>query len=232
MDGLWFYQVFGEEFGPVCLSELGDLLDTGTLSLSDSVRPANSVQTVTVQQALQQNRSDDAKPETVTDDGDPSTDLNIDDFVIESSEDTEVRFFVSLNGTAIGPLTSEDFCRLADSGRISPADSVRRSGEENWQPASEFPEVMAAQIVSQTSSPAGPKAKNTRRRSVQRVDAGSRSGVRKTVGTAGAGSTVATANAPGRRAGASRKKKRRRVKGPATWTALVDHEAVQEVVGA
>lgn len=145
MADQWFYQLLGQEFGPVEFSELLSLRDAGSLSGSDSVRRDSETTCISFDNAVQSKEGSIALAEV------SESDLNIDDFVIEKREEPvpekELRFYVRSNGTTIGPLTSIDFCRLADAGKIDVRDEVR-CNDEDWRNASEFPEVMAAQLVS------------------------------------------------------------------------------------
>lgn len=195
MADQWFYQMLGQEFGPVEFSELLSLRDAGQLAASDTVRRNSETACMSLQEALQANGGAVAVAETL------DKDLNIDDFVIEKQDtniddfvierrDTniddpviekrdktarqeEVRFYVRSNGTTIGPLAADDFCRLADAGKIDAGDEVRCDDGE-WQNASEFPEVMAAQMFSVApksvpdASEAKPPAKKRRPRGQKR----------------------------------------------------------------
>ena len=182
MADRWFYQMLGQEFGPVEFGELESLRDAGSLSGSDKVRRDSESTCISLDDALQSGGSAVAVADS-TDDS-----LSIDDFVIQKKEDPvpakekrasaraaftpakEVQYYIRSNGTTIGPFSPIDFCRLADAGKIEVADEVR-CDDGDWRAASEFPEVMAAQMLSRgtpASSKAPPSERPAKKRKTSR----------------------------------------------------------------
>src|ERR1700722_2265901 len=56
---------------------------------------------------------------------------------MDGSKESSKLFFVSSNGKTRGPFTSEELRSLAESGRLSPEDRVRKESGEKWYSARE-----------------------------------------------------------------------------------------------
>jgi hypothetical protein len=158
----WFYQLLGEEFGPVSESSLQQLQEDGTLSGSDLVRPAADsaanwlpLSRVTLGQSGQSH-----------DDHDVLTDIdaiNVDFGGSDSpaaapsvkSTKTAVaeaapksnQYYYQFFGQVLGPIPLDTLVRMAEAGRLAETDLVRAEEDFLWQAAAEFSELSAAFLL-------------------------------------------------------------------------------------
>jgi len=171
----WYYQMLGEEFGPVSEESLKQLFADGMLEAADLVRPTDSSDWRPVNPTNLMNAEDDATGVI--------TDLDELNFRFEESgasdrsarrSRTSVQPEVSVNvpetapasvwfhqffGQVLGPVTLQELVQLAESGNLSEADSVRCGVTEAWQPAGDVPELAAALMLSPASATSqGPQA--------------------------------------------------------------------------
>ena len=160
MQNDWYYELLGEEFGPVPFEHIEQLVDSGTLSPSDQVRSADGGPTRTIASIFDEDaaQSASASPEL-----DSAGELNIDDFEFASETEftpptaveTQLEsFYWQSNGQSRGPITREQLIQLADKGALDNEALVRADNEQEWKPASEMPELAAALLcVSGTLAP-------------------------------------------------------------------------------
>jgi hypothetical protein len=154
----WFYQMLGEEFGPISTAGLQQLVADGTLADSDLVRPADSPDWMPLSAAA-------------LDAADVLTDLSELQFQFEESGNSSTRsrrvkppevklppvtqepepepqWFHQFAGQVLGPVKLAELLALAESGGLSETDQVRSSESIAWQAAGDVPELAAAFILS------------------------------------------------------------------------------------
>ena len=157
----WFYQLLGEEFGPVSEPALHQLLEDGTLAGSDLVRAAHADPSawIPISQLNFSNVSqadDDAEVLTNLDS------LNIDfggsdsvaapaaknsrTAVAEQPARSNL-YFYQFSGQVIGPIPLDTLVRMAEAGRLAETDLVRAEEDFLWQAAAEFSELSAAFLL-------------------------------------------------------------------------------------
>lgn len=183
----WYYQMLGEEFGPVSTESLRQLVEDGMLEAADLVRPADSTQWGRVDQS---NLIDTDKA-TAEADSDVLTDLADLNFEFEESgggpkrrrlPDTQATlsrtapapeapaaplWFHQFFGQVMGPIPLPELVQMAESGNLNETDSVRCGIEGEWQAAGDVPEIAAGFILgSGDQSRRGPLASAPQGRSL------------------------------------------------------------------
>jgi len=169
----WYYQLLGEEFGPVTAEVLLELIEDGTISESDPVRPVES--------ADWQPASSYAELRGAGDD--VISDLSELSFEFEESGPTArktaygtvhaaaeeqseslpevkgpVGYFYQVQGVSLGPIPLQSLVQLASGGRLLASDLVQAEGDRLWRTAAEFSElavIFAAQV--QAAAAAAPQ---------------------------------------------------------------------------
>lgn len=168
---VWYYQLLGEEFGPVSASTLAELLHDGTLSPGDPVRPSDSeswitadqVQALNEQSAVLQDLSElsfefeEASSEPTSrlrqSGSDSSLAVNPDRESAESADDASGdMYYYQLRGQSHGPVAREILIRMAEQGRLTDTDLIRTAAEFLWQAASEYRELSAAFLLRKAES--------------------------------------------------------------------------------
>ncbi len=176
MTTQWYYQLLMEEFGPVSDSAILELIDDGTLSSTDLVRPDDSHQWIPVsslpsfdENAEDEFEDDDSDEETEPDD---ITDLSELSFDFEESGPSESRstrstrqlpsqqpqrvapilglapeYYCQSIGQVLGPMSKQDLLGMAESGALSQEDLVRFGENGEWQAAHEMDEISAAFLL-------------------------------------------------------------------------------------
>ncbi|MFM7837258.1 MAG: GYF domain-containing protein, partial [Planctomycetaceae bacterium] len=149
----WYYQLLGEEFGPVTAEVLLELIEDGTISESDPVRPVES--------ADWQPASSYAELQGAGDD--VISDLSELSFEFEESGPTArktaygtvhaaaeeqseslpevkgpVGYFYQVQGVSLGPIPLQSLVQLASGGRLLASDLVQAEGDRLWRTAAEF----------------------------------------------------------------------------------------------
>jgi len=170
MSHRWYYQMLLEEFGPVTQQQLQQLIDEGTLSADDLVRPETSTEWFAVGTLEGHIAAVDAGPAEITDlselsfsfeqsnptrqqvvpveskspasDPTGASDRQAPAFFELPEVDSDVYFCQSL-GQILGPLPLTELVGLAESGSLSAADLVRCGDAGPWQPASDISELSA-----------------------------------------------------------------------------------------
>ena len=164
----WYYQMLGEEFGPVSEDSLKQLIADGMLDATDPVRPADSSDWRPVNQTDLMSAADAPNDDPT----DVLTDLDELNFRFEESGATDrsarrprktvqpppvvevpeaapaPTWFHQFFGQVLGPITMQELVQLAESGNLNEADSVRCGVTGEWQPAGDVPELAAAFILS------------------------------------------------------------------------------------
>ena len=194
----WYYQLLGEEFGPVTAEALRELIQEGTISESDPVRPVDSADWRPASSCEELQGTDD----------DVISDLSELSFEFEESGPTARRtvygtevpeaatepeavsevkkpagYCYQVQGVSVGPIPLQSLVQLAAGGRLLASDLVQAEGDRAWRTAVEYSElavIFAAQVQSAAAVPEVP-AKKTVADSEQKKPAG------KSAGSAGKG---------------------------------------------
>lgn len=167
----WYYQLFGEEFGPVSSESLRELLHDGTLSAADKVRSVSSAEWIAAEHAAADlNESSDMANDLSElsfefEEAGPTsrrgayqssvfateavTATQIADVADsdDAAEDNELRYFVQVAGKASGPVTIAVLIRQAETGELLESTLVRSEDEDAWQSASEIHELSVAFLL-------------------------------------------------------------------------------------
>ena len=153
----WFYQMLGEEFGPISTAGLQQLAADGMLAGSDLVRLADSADWIPFSAADLENadvitdlselqfqfeESGNASPRTRLQ-KQPTADLPAE----TPDPEPEPQWFHQFAGQVLGPVKLSELMALAESGGLSEADLVRSSESNAWQAAGDVPELAAAFIL-------------------------------------------------------------------------------------
>lgn len=168
----WYYQLLGEEFGPVSTESLRLLAADGTLGPTDLVRAAAS--------ADWKSLADTGIPDADT--ADIITDLDELNFKFEESHANPARrspknhrpqnaentvsaeplWYHQFAGQVLGPVPLSELLQLAESGGLSDADKVRCGQSADWQSAGDVPELSAVFLLgSDPAASAGPVASSS-----------------------------------------------------------------------
>lgn len=180
MSDRWYYQMLLEEFGPVTTQQLEQLIDEGTLSADDLVRPEESTKWITVASRESYLASNDAGPAEIEDlselsfsfeqSGTPhertvasgskssasetrAADRQAPVFFELPEVETDVYYCQSL-GQTLGPMPLTELVALAESGSLSDSDLVRFGETGAWQPANEISELSATFMLMDHETPA------------------------------------------------------------------------------
>ncbi|MFM7058917.1 MAG: GYF domain-containing protein [Planctomycetota bacterium] len=164
----WYYQMLGEEFGPVSTDSLRQILADGLLETSDLVRPFDSTDWRPVNQTDLISVTTDALSD---DPGEMLTDLADLNFQFEESgasdrsarkpksrsqppsaaqvpeEPSPPNWFHQFFGQVLGPIPLQELVQMAESGNLNEGDAVRCGVTGEWQPAGDVPELAAAFIL-------------------------------------------------------------------------------------
>ena len=136
MSEHWFYRVFGEEFGPVSLSDLRESAMNGTLSGDDEVRPEALSMWVPAKavRELQEYYQDAVESSsTVSITMNTATAVS-DEWYFRMTDD---------DGVEVGPLTFDALIELAKSGRLTSDDEVRLGVDSKWRRAGSMGRLVA-----------------------------------------------------------------------------------------
>lgn len=148
----WYYQAFGQDFGPLSLDELARMLHEGELSDDDLVRQgtrgawsaaagskilteratALAIETAEVATDIDSFMLMDEKPESK-----PEIESFGGDRIESPAPAVEVRgvwYFQSL-GQEFGPVPFSELLEMAGRGEVGPDDSVRKGETGQWVPA-------------------------------------------------------------------------------------------------
>ena len=156
----WFYQLLGEEFGPVSAAEIAQLVSDGILSPQDKTRPATSDQWSTVQSVLKgDGTNSDSALTTLQNIDEISLEEDLPDinaFALEGAENEDAAgfatYFTETLGQLMGPMTLEQLSQMVVSGVLSESDLIRNRESGNGIPAREHPQLRA--LFQSASSPA------------------------------------------------------------------------------
>jgi hypothetical protein len=158
----WFYQLLGEEFGPVSESSLQQLQKDGTLSGSDLVRPAadSAANWLPLSRvALGQSGQSDDDHDVLTDIDAINVDFGGSDApaAAPSAESAKIavaegppnsnQYYYQFFGQVLGPIPLDTLVRMAEAGRLAETDLVRAEEDFLWQAAAEFSELSAAFLL-------------------------------------------------------------------------------------
>ena len=165
----WYYQLFGEEFGPVSNESLRELLRDGTLSPADKVRSVSSAGWIAAEHAVAELREssdmasdlselsfefEEAGPtsrrgayQTTASATEAETATpNVGDSD-DGAEDDELLYFLQVEGKTSGPFTISVLIRKAETGELLESTPVRSEEDDGWKSASEIHELSVAFLL-------------------------------------------------------------------------------------
>jgi len=134
----WFYNLLGEEFGPVPAATIHELVQDGTLAETDSIRQVDGADSLTIARFLQQNAATVTTAQTAT---------------RAPAEEPCDLFWFQLEGITLGPVSGQSLVRLAEIGRISEDTLIRRDNEFLWEAAAEFHELSIVFMLGRPDQP-------------------------------------------------------------------------------
>jgi len=170
----WYYQMLMEEFGPVEVTTIRQLVEDGTLSSTDLVRAEDSSEWITVASGEWSAGPDDYEP-------DPISDLSELSFTFEESAPSDPRtpretdgqasiavppqYYSRSLGQVLGPMSMDDLIGMAESGALTHSDEVRFGETSDWQAAGDLSELTIALSMGEqlTGEPVASAPPSTRR---------------------------------------------------------------------
>jgi hypothetical protein len=167
----WYYQLLGEEFGPVSAASLRQLLTDGTLGNSDQVRSVDSGDWMPLSAAGIDLSADGSAEDAAGDQSGVAQELSELNFEFEESGAATgaarkqgsavverpagpVQYYYQFFGQILGPIPLDTLIRMAEAGRLQETDLVRAEEDFLWQAAGEFSELSAAFLLRMPETPA------------------------------------------------------------------------------
>lgn len=126
---MWYYRLFGEEFGPVPHEMLVTLLENGTLSDTDEVKAEAGVHWIPLKevfQAPQEETLQDAGRETLSNLG-----------------EAQNGWFCKVLGRDLGPMPFEEIQSFVEDGQLSADDEVKLGAAGKWRTVRSIGRLMA-----------------------------------------------------------------------------------------
>lgn len=173
----WYYQLLGEEFGPVSAASLRQLLIDGTLGNSDQVRNVESGDWMPLSAAGIDEADDGTATDSSEDLSDVAQELSELNFEFEESgaspaaaaarkqgsavvdrQTGPAQYYYQFFGQTLGPIPLDTLIRMAEAGRLQETDLVRGEEDFLWQAAGEFSELSAAFLLRMPETPAAAAA--------------------------------------------------------------------------
>lgn len=152
MSALWYYRVFGEEFGPLSLNDLREAASNGTLSDHDEVRPEALSMWVPAKAVRELEDLFGA-----SDQGAIESESKITESGILPGLDEWYYRTIDDQATEVGPFPFDGIIELAKSGRLSADDEVRLGVDSKWRRAGSMGRLVAVlpyQTKRRNNSPA------------------------------------------------------------------------------
>jgi hypothetical protein len=167
----WYYQLLGEEFGPVSAASLRQLQTDGTLGNSDQVRSVDSGDWIPLSAVGIDLSADGSAGDAPGDQSDVAQDLSELNFEFEESGAATgaarkqgsavverptgpAQYYYQFFGQTLGPIPLDTLIRMAEAGRLQETDLVRAEEDFLWQAAGEFSELSAAFLLRMPETPA------------------------------------------------------------------------------
>lgn len=162
----WYYQLLGEEFGPVTAESMRELIQEGTISDSDPVRPVDSAEWRPASSCAELQGADDGSISDLSElsfefeESGPTArrtayGAEVPAPVTEAESIPEVKgpvgYFYQVQGVSLGPIPLQSLVQLAAGGRLLASDLVQAEGDKLWRTAVEYTElavIFAAQVQS------------------------------------------------------------------------------------
>ena len=119
----WYWELNGEQIGPVSFSELKKLAVAGSITRTSHVKDAidaNWVEAANVPELF------------------PSSEAHVLNDAPRRDKSGGARFMCRIDGKELGPLTAGQLKKLADSGNLKSSDRIQRVGTKEWRTASRF----------------------------------------------------------------------------------------------
>jgi len=170
----WYYQMLVEEFGPVEVTTIRQLIKDGTLSSTDLVRSEDSSEWITVASGSWSVGPDDSEPDHISDlselsftfeDSTPSDRRTPRETDGQASTAVPPQYYSRSLGQVLGPMSLDDLIGMAETGALTHSDEVRFGETSNWQSAGDLSELTNALSIGEqlTGEPVASAPPSTRR---------------------------------------------------------------------
>lgn len=121
----WFYRMFGQDFGPIPLSELQDLVRAGSVSSTDEARTESSTKWVSVGTIRELGVAAAASSKTAS----ATAAADVEHHPAQASDD----WYCKLNGHDVGPIGFQVLLALAEQGRLFSDDELKLGTGGKWR---------------------------------------------------------------------------------------------------
>lgn len=137
MEEQWYYRMFGEEFGPMPLGKLKELVESGSITVDDEVRRDHSSEWVLANTVKELGL------------GDPDVDgeVDLDEFwgatVEVHPEKGRDEWFCLIGGQELGPLAFDEVGGYVEREQLSATDMVKLGADGKWRAVGSIGRLMA-----------------------------------------------------------------------------------------
>ncbi|MEI8379886.1 MAG: DUF4339 domain-containing protein [Planctomycetota bacterium] len=121
----WFYRMFGQDFGPIPLSELQDLVRAGSVSSTDEVRAESSTKWVSVGTVRELGAAPAASSKTAS----ATAVADVEHHPSQGNDDWYCKF----KGHDVGPIGFQVLLALAEQGRLFSDDELKLGTGGKWR---------------------------------------------------------------------------------------------------
>ena len=121
----WFYRMFGQDFGPIPLSELQDLVRAGSVSSTDEVRAEGSTKWVSVGTVRELGAAPAASSKTAS----ATAVADVEHHPSQGNDDWYCKF----KGRDVGPIGFQVLLALAEQGRLFSDDELKLGTGGKWR---------------------------------------------------------------------------------------------------
>jgi len=150
MAPLWYYRLFGTEFGPIDHAKLVELHQGGTLGDTDEVRAADATRWLTYQQAFAPAPTDTTTTAVMQ----PSS---------SDSPDDELNWYYLTLGHDLGPVSFNELRQLAEQGSLTAEDEIKFGADGKYRRVGSMGKLAAylpyvAPVKQSSEKPAGKRS--------------------------------------------------------------------------
>ena len=131
----WFYRMFGQDFGPIPLSELQDLVRAGSVSSTDEVRAEGSTKWVSVGTVRELGAAPAASSKSAS-----ATAVADVEYPSQGNDDWYCKF----KGHDVGPIGFQVLLALAEQGRLFSDDELKLGTGGKWRRVASIGRLVSA----------------------------------------------------------------------------------------
>lgn len=161
MTDQWFYRMFGEEFGPIPISKLKELAESGTIHAIDQVRSGTSTGWVAAATVPELGLSPSERHTAIA-----TRATSLSDIEISNPQPGSDDWYCLRTGRELGPLRFDELLRFVKDGQLCAEDQVKLGTCGKWRRVCSIGRLMAAlpfeisgkTIVSRTRKPVSRRA--------------------------------------------------------------------------